>query len=805
MFGAVYGHTSKDEGVKSASALLEKLNVSELLVLSNDLDKKSAIYSKSSEVDLIVLVDSSCQESFDAVISRNFKPLGVKAALLDLSAKQVALSSSSLVRAKMLKEGYFYLYTPKATWASFTADVTGPLIMVEAGTKAAGCDLEYDLMGLEWVISHLPNSKTNFNMNAEELRAAIASRPFTLFNVVRGQKVEVGEISGGNVSLTGVVVYPGSTTTLKQDFLIPIRVSTISSDSNPDGTLDPFNAESFIGAFYAFEEIKQSKLLNRFFMEPQLLDCGAIGYNPTFQKSCLAKYKESLGVAIIAGYSSGHTIGILEGLYYNGIKTPVIGARSASSALSDRAKFPTYVRITKTSVSLTPSIVQFLRMHQFSKVNLFHSGDLYGRDFYSYMLIALAHSHIEIVTPEHLREIPLDLTVNSEQYTGVAEAVLKSEVRPTVFLLTVNYRIPFLNMFYQAGIRRDFIFCINFVQDKGFWTTGTPEEIERRMELIAGSVMFESSAYIGTLGAQVHAGLEGFGIVEPNVSQCQFYDSVYLLAFSLRSMIFQGKDFEDPAQLILSMRDTDFYGCSGRVAIDRDSNDRKDQDIDAYNIISLNDTYSHKLIYRFAMSKQQAITQFGHMVWPSGEATPPRMNRFNIEDCPFPEETRHQFSKGVTLVEYLSGAYLVVALVSSCVILCTRTLCNAIHQMQSKVVASFNDRMMFSFVLIYCLQYIGHGPKLKEGLDNFHPLIDYASGGSLGAIKFEKGIYWTVLNTSLSLVVLWIVFAQLIWLNLKGLHFKHLTWFNDAGEASMPLLGNLLFLPINSLIFDVFV
>lgn len=804
-FKAIYPHCRKHDHIKAATTLLEFLGIAEILLLSNEFSTAEA-YSKRFKLGAsAVLVEDTSQASFDKTIARDFKPVGVRTTLLDISSSQALKVSRSLEVSRMLKEGYVHIFSPKAAWAIGYLKGTGHLLIVDEGTEQATSALEYELMSLNWGLSKLKRSYNTLKYQAHVLEEALSSRRFTLINLVDSQPFEAGMIDGGYVTLRHTLVFPGNATSLHLNDSFAIAVSTISSNHNDDGTTDNYNSDSFLGAFYAFSELEANMFLGRFVMKPRLLKCGAIGYDPDYQRLCIAREKASLGVAILSGYTSGHTTSILLGLSYNNLTTPVIGSRTTSSALSSKKVWPNFIRTLKTTVTLTPAISAFLSIHQYNMVNLFYSDEPYGRDFYSYMLSSLNLNKVEIVTPEALRAVPFDLTINPSKYTLIAESVLQSEIRPTIFLVVPTYRQALLDLFYAVGIRKDYILSINYIQDSGLWTQGTAEQIKDRMELLVNSVFLDNAAFIGVLGGHIKSSISVFAQEPANVSHCQYYDSTYLLANSLKAMLLSGKDFEDPAQLIAQLRDTTFYGCTGRVAIDSDSNDRRDQDIDIYNLVNEDSQWQHNLIYRISLTSKSLITQFGEMKYPNGDTSKPPLHRFNYDGCPFPEEERQHFEKGSDLILCLSIVYTALTLCFAAIILSKGYLSSKTQLMQDRRPITFNDRMLLSFVFIYNLQYIGHGPNLRGGNDIFVPLITYFSGGAIEDIEFTKGVYWTLLNTALALVVLWFIFCQLIWMRIVGRDVKCLKWLTDLGEKSMPWLGNALFLPINSLMFDVFV
>jgi hypothetical protein len=186
--------------------------------------------------------------------------------------------------------------------------------------------------------------------------------------------------------------------------------------------------------------------------------------------------------------------------------------------------------------------------------------------------------------------------------------------------------------------------------------------------------------------------------------------------------------------------------------------------------------------------------------------TAPQLNRLNYEDCPFPEEYRHDFEKGKDLVLYLCLGYFGFTCLIAVLLLLTRKLKNSVEMMTEKVQVTFQDRVVLLLVLVDFLQYIGHGPVLDNNQDAIQNLLDYASAGTLNAIDFKReGVYKVVLNSILTLVLVWFIFSVLVWMKFRGTPIRYCDKLTTLGEAAMPLLGNALFLPITSVLFDVFI
>lgn len=780
---------------------LKSVGLREILVVSASFEAVNQLSLEFDVQESVVLADSTPQKSLERLAMRVLKPTGVRSIILDLPSHLTKSMLAAMKKAGLLDKGYACFITPQTTWLD-AKEYEGLLHLSDELNMAANSLFEYELAKLDYVLS---KSKWKPGTSVQNLENAYAGLGLKLWNLLGPIKIEVGQFQGTTTILTGAILYPGNSLEFKPDDPIEIHIATFSSKNNPNGTIDTSNPNYFKGAFVALDEIIRTQILGRFNLISNEIQCGASQYIPAVQKMCLEKERNNLGLAIISSYSSGHTLGSLEAMKELGLKQPLVGSRTASSALSSTMKWPNFMRTIKTSGATVPAFVQFLLKHNYKRLNIFFSAEPYGQDYYNSMLPVLQYYGIEVVNPEVERALTPDFLVNRNNYTEKATTVLESGIRPTVFLALPPYRRAIIDLLFDSGVKAEDIVSLHAAQETSMWTEGTPQQIENRMTLLLNSFNFEHAGFIGTKGEEVRETIREAIGVAPNSGQCHFYDSAYLIVLGIKSMILKGLPYEDPTALGTEMRKTMFYGCTGKVAIDSDNNDRRDQDIDVFNVRHLESGYNGVLVSRFSFTSTRIFTQYAPIVWPGNSTVQPSLYRLNYEDCPFPEEYRQTFKEGEWLVVYLCVVYFFLACLVIISIYIKQYKREALVMINERVEISFNDRLIGFLMVVDVLQYIGHGPVLQTGQDIFSIVLDYASGGTLSAIKFTKGIYWAVLNSTLGIITLWVVCCMLIWLRIRKLEIRRLSFFSDFAEVVMPVLGNTLFLPITAILFDVFV
>jgi ABC-type branched-subunit amino acid transport system substrate-binding protein len=801
--GALYPHLSREGQLDAGVAVLKALSIAEIVFLSDEFKVSEKFKREFDVVAEVVVAEETPQTSLNKIIARTFKPEAVRTVVLDLPSELAAKTFSSLHRAHMMDESYAIICSPQTAWLDPYSKIQGPLLLLEEGTETASTSLESKLLSLDWAVRRL-SSSCSITMRAC-LSEAFAARKLKLLNLLGGGRTEVGEVLHSQVVLTKQILYPGNKTSFDPTAAIEINISTISSGQNPND-YDTWNPLSFVAFFAALNEATQNKFLGRFVVKAHEIACGASEYSLEFATACMKREKSSLGVAIFAPYIPEATLGVLQAMKALNITQPLIGTNQTKQ-LSSKTTWPSYVTVTQPNTVQASGVVQFLVRYGYTKVNFFYSDDMNGQDYSQYMRSGLAANRIEIVNPEAEWAVSADFLLNPSKYKQKAQSVADSGIRPVIFVGLPKPKNPFVDLLYEVGLRTDDVLLLQFI-DAYFEhdPTMTEEQDERRKSLLMNSFVLMGTVFNGPDAERIRALIsKAYYGWTAHPLQCLFYDTNYLLMYALKAMILRGKDYEDTSALNFQVRDTAFYGCSGRVSIDKDSNDRRDQEVDIYNSVDVEGHLTLVLVGRFSVARSTLFTDFKAPLWPGGKTPPPKVSRLNFGECPFPEEYRYDFEDGKDLVLALSMSYIVFTCLIAVILLWSRRLKNSVEMMTSKVQVTFQDRLVLLLVAVDCLQYIGHGPLLKNNEDIFSNLVDYASGGTISAIKFKEGVYWIVLNSLLSMVLFWFIFCVFLWMKYKGNRLTFARQMASLGEAVMPLLGNALFLPITSVIFDVFV
>lgn len=800
-FQAIYPHLSRQNETEAIIKVLKRLGIAEINMISTGIDLLDDLGEAFSVEEFILVVPQTSQNSLDKIASRTFKPSGIRSAIIDLPANLTSNFLSSLKKAKVFKEGFSYLSTRTSSWITTSKEFIGLLLLSEEGLETADTWLESELKNLNWLTSG--NTFQRNSALAEVISLKLSQRSFSLLNIQIDGKVKIGSCLRGIVNFDLKVLYPGNVETFDPTLLTKILVTLNSSPINADGSIDNQNRGIFIGAYSALSTIQESKFLGRFEIQPKETSCSASVYNKEFSKMCV---RGGLGVAHIGTYSTSSVLSTLDAQAELGDKTPVIGPQIGTSSLSNKLKYPFFIRNRVSSKGYVPALVQFLRKLKYDKVMAFYSNEGFGKDLQSLFSSALKQANIEVVTAEQYQLVDLNFTQNATATENVINSIKSSEIRPMLVLMTSSLRLKFIEFIALSDFQGVDVLCLYLTSMSEAWLLGSNEIIDQRMKIVLGSIFITHSGFLGEAGERAKADVLARYNVAGTVPICQYYDGSFMIAYALKEMILRGKDFEDHYIANTFLREVSFYGCSGKVTIDSDTNDRRDQDMSIYNVQQNEDgQYFDSLSLVISLTSIQIFTNYDPIIWPDGTINVPDLYLYNYKDCPFPEEYRHDFADGEDLASYLSLAYFILTVLLLNFMFTRRFFTNKISLLVQPVQVTFQDKLVLALVVLDLLQYIGHGPVFRNGEDVLGPVFDYASGGTLEAIKFKKGVYWKVLNSFLIIILGWSVMCLCIWLKFKGFDLKYLKGLTELSEASMPLLGNAIFLPVISVLFDVFI
>ncbi|CAG9309812.1 unnamed protein product [Blepharisma stoltei] len=247
-----------------------------------------------------------------------------------------------------------------------------------------------------------------------------------------------------------------------------------------------------------------------------------------------------------------------------------------------------------------------------------------------------------------------------------------------------------------------------------------------------------------------------------------------------------------------NLRQQKFLGCSGTVSIGQDSNDRSVQTIGIYNLRYNGDGVLHEYIVgRYDPGSQQLIAFYEGFNWYDNTTNIPTDVIINENDCPFDKDEAEYSPNGTGILYGISFSIVIATMIETFYIWRKWWLID-IEIMIEKKLIQFDDYIAIIMIFIDFLQLLSAGPDIYETY--FNIFSHYAS------VDFDwKGNnMWFLVYCSIVIVFIWAIFC-----------LKHIFKFGESSnnilcefskvlfKASLPIVGNILFLPMISVFLNV--
>jgi hypothetical protein len=795
---AIYPFDSELEGQEVTLKALRELNVPEISLISNDFKAKEAFQESLAVTVAEHIDDNTPQTSIDKIVSRSLKQAGVRCTVLDLSSETASRALLGLQHSKMMQGGYACLISQKTQWLVPSQAYEGLLWLAEEGTEAARSLVDVDYLNLAWMLPKV--DQTNLK---SEIQRVLASRGTKLMNVLSAAWVEVGHEAPTGFLLTTPVTYFGGLQNFDFNLPVFIPLTTVSGPETANG-LDYGNPEVFKGFFIAVDKIHAEGILGRFQLVPLPLPSGATASYPEFSRAAIIKYRDRLGICTVGSFSSGAVLGLLTALQIEKINQPVIGGHNWGIPLSDKKVYPNFVRITKRFPDMIPGIAQFYKHFGYLEYNIFITDDSLKVAYAQAAKQSLTVQGITCLTPEEtwpIKQATIDDPLN---HLEQGELVQSSNKRPIILLAYTNARQAMLDILHKLGLRPEDVVLLfdSFYNEVA--NDDDPDVVKYRTNFIDKSFYIDFAAFVGTIGGQAKQIIEDSTGMPASAGNCQFYDSAYFVAYTVKGMIMKGEDFEDHDLFNDRMRKTQMYGCSGRIIIESDTNDRSSQDIDFYNTRYIDGVFENYLAYRISLTSSTFITEVNVPIWPGNSTVAPLLDIYNYGDCPFPEEYRQDYEdEGVKVMGYLGAAIGGVAAVTGIVayFLSRRDSPEPISEVFE---GTFEDLLMQYAVFFNALQYLALGPALKT-TKRAASALNNTLIGPYGAFDIEGESYWKFINVIFAIYSVWLIGFVLVVLRYNQVRVRKLAWLTAAAVYLVPFISFFLFLPLLLPFLDLYV
>jgi hypothetical protein len=191
--------------------------------------------------------------------------------------------------------------------------------------------------------------------------------------------------------------------------------------------------------------------------------------------------------------------------------------------------------------------------------------------------------------------------------------------------------------------------------------------------------------------------------------------------------------------------------------------------------------------------------------WPDGGTTPPSDTRETDNDCPFDDDDVESSEFGIIIANIVIFITLLVFCATTYLI-GKRYFPLRVTRLTVREPYSQSDIVLMVTIGVEFAQAITFGPDLNS-LDSFiGDLGDMVSVDLDDLVDLKNGLFWTILHIVHVLVVIWAFSYLFIALKLTARmpNSSIISNIRTLIDLILPVLGGLCFLPIISILLDVF-
>ena len=689
---------------------------------------------------------------------------------------------------------------------------TGNLVPVESGLGDIETLVEFYTYWLSSSIQLFADytEPANMKQSLDWLFPQHVRQPsYTLVNLQAGKRVIVGSVYQDQVAITGPIIFLGNTTEVPKNEEMPLAIS-----ANFGGD-DVFSQDSlaiyfYYGGLLAVEQINTwPNLLEHFHLELFNFTAGVTVWDYNFAYEHVYLVRDKLGLAVLSGSSSRVTMHLIDLLGSFGFNGPVVGSINTADVLSEREKFPKYIRTTLPDRYMTVVYLEMIRRFRWKRCGLFVSNETWGLGFRSVFAGLAQQQGISIVNKEELQILPTPIpTVDTlRNYSANFLDFINSKAR--LLILVVNSNAIFvLDYLYELGLRQgDVQVVANEWLILSHFATSDMEINRRRSELLRGAIQFAPVSFVGKIGNRVQETFTAKYKAQASAYSCLFYDSALAIAYALDLVINNGGDYMNSAVLMKSLRGSRFVGCSGTVTFDRETNDRSPM---SYNILNAQFAESDSLVTNITTvgvydpTSTVLFRLYSDLIWCDGTTTVPLDMRISTIGCPHEDRFDKKFAKGKYL---LWGIFTVIAiLVTILTAVIWRFIWNRpLQELQERREIEVNDVLVMIGIAVELLQYLSIGPDLTFISQDFRKYI-LVTTFNFELIEGSQNfrVMWMVVTGCVGLSVL---MSFIVFLNVDYVLEKVpcCRFIGDISEMLLYFIGNWLFIPITSILLEVFI
>ncbi|CAG9317713.1 unnamed protein product [Blepharisma stoltei] len=790
---------------KAALSIAKKYNIQKAVAIITS-DFTGMDFTNDEGVEIVaqyVIIHSASYEYVVSLLTKEIKPLGVKWIFFETSTHVAQMFQQALVEADMYKEGYTYIFMQEASWGAYLEGA----ITLEARWYHSTGILDFINNIIYWtsvgIYEMITTNGIQGSYSPYTLDQFIGqlftyeSQGFTIWNVQSGNLISVGKINGDGINIYSPVMFPGGTYNVPNNDVVQIAFSINGASSTDDGR----NAINQLGATYTIDMIKTKKLMLENFdiVVHNISDCGSSNFIYNSSHECFENHILEFGYFHISALETSMALGVIELFEALNLSTPVIGVET-STTMNDLKYYPQYIRVSYPNSHTASAAALILSIYGISKCSLLYSDSIWGRDFKSQFINQAKSYNIKILN----QNMAVPLGFNSSN-SNIIEEVIKAKSRYIVLEIYQPDILYVIEALYDLGMRKGDIYLI--VGDGMISLSDLDEQrigsnsYKKRAEIMNNLIYISFPAFQNQAGLAIEnefLSLYGFAYDY----MCLFYDAAYLGIYAIDYLLHEGVNVNS-STIVKIIRDIKFTGCSGIVRISQDDSDRLTTNLGIHNLIEINSTWTINTCGLYDPSQLIVLQMTKTISWVTDGEVPNDIIG-DGQECPFRSIDIQSFFYGYILLIIIEVIPFILG-IGVLIRFYYYIFESRLQKLTSPEKENLYDILSYLLMLIESLQYMQIGPDFTNFFPKWSNVTKLSSLEIRGWIKEDKFTFWNQVELFEALSFLWIILLLLRKVRIvrKSKSFIIMT-INEFNLYFLPLIGDALFLPICSFLFQTY-
>lgn len=645
----------------------------------------------------------------------------------------------------------------------------------------------------------------------------IGTRKFNyhLYNIVKYSTIQVGYYNFNTKAIelfsNSTIIWPGYETLPPDSETLPLKLAFLIPSSSDLQSKYIKNALKL-----AVEQINANQYFSIYF---QLLP---IYQEPIPPMQSLIEYNikvlESYNVIGYIGPSSAD-IGLL---YAKSLSSdieikPLVSYGISEGSLSDSLAYPCFLRTIMHDGYQASAVIMFLVYIDRPKIALLYTEDTIGKTMYDTFISTSKTMNTDIANDDDKRGIRVLLnedgslsSVTKNDIDVALKDVIRKQLKIIVFLGNKIVSAEIAKQAHEKELNgNDYAFIGSIWLDDTVWEyidnfySGWKEEI---FNVLDGAITLAQNGVEGTIGDDFAEEFLKKYDMNYTTEALLAYDTVYLYANSLKSMIENSQNVHNGQELLNALRRADFLGASGKVVFQADTNDRSSY---GYKVVNLRKNGEFVTIFTF---NPQDVVIFSpepgsQLKWHNGILNTPSDSWNTTFDCPFAEHMLKISTKGVIIIISI-GFFLFVLTLFLSLFSYKKWKQIKIIKITKPVIRSVKDTLVEVQIAVEFFQFIAIAPTFKS----LELVVQSASNifmlDVLKVAQSQKQNYWILLIVVCTMCFFWFIFVAIISTNIEYFVKKIPFCQRIIGilnNTYLPFFGNTMFLPFSALMLDAFI